>query len=305
MLALCLAGISVAILIVAMRLIETITIYLAAGAPFAVSYLLHASGSERRAIKLSRALAAGLLWPVAFIKLLIGTKAPRPSKAPANSSSIELEQKIDGAKRGLLAAIHKLSELAADVRGPGQDDLARVTCVLRENVETYVGLSPAICLSDDVVPSSDQASELYRVAGRKGDDLMLATRCARRRNLARIAEHYTRARFVLIHAIADVREALDRMRPSMVATGVTEQELRITAGELYRNAFDLFSLIGDEEAAMRVAELLNRELSRLRRMEVMESRNVSKKDTGEEQCRAHTSRPRPAHLSDQSTLARG
>jgi hypothetical protein len=300
-----LAGISIAILIVAMRLIETITIYLAAGAPFSVSSLLHAPQNERRGINVLKAVTAGLLWPLAVLKLLVSRDREPASVAPTDISSIALDEKIDGAKRGLVAAIHKLSELAATVRGPAHVDLARAICVLRENVETYVGLSPAVCMSDVAGPSSEQASELFRVAGRKGDDLQLATRCARRRNLARIVEHYTRARFVLIHAIADVREALDRLRPAMVATGVSEQQLRNTARELYRNAFDLFSLMGDDEAAMRVAELLNRELSRLRRLEMMESRNESLRDTGEEPCKAHTSRQPRARLSDQSTLARG
>jgi hypothetical protein len=299
------AGTSIAISRVAMRLSEAITIYLATGAPFSVRYFLHAQAAERRVLKVLKAVAAGLSWPLVVWRILVGRFAQSSSAAIADSVSKNHEEKIQGAKRRLLAAIHALSELTADASGTVHEDLERTAYVLRENVETYVGLAPAV--NEAAVDGSpkEHAKELFRIAGRKGDDLLLATRCAHRRNVARIVEHYTRARILLVHAIADLREAVERMRPQIVANGIAERRLSVAAVELYKHAFDLLSLMGDDEAAMRIAELLNRELSRLRRLEIMETRTVLTQDQGEELCKAHTSRPPHAPLSSESTLAQG
>ena len=299
------AGTSIAIFRVAMRLSETITIYLAIAAPFGVRYFLHAHSSERRVLKMLKAVAAGLSWPLVVSRSLFTSFAPSTSAAMADDLLQDHEEEIHNAKQRLLAAILALSELTASARGSVHEDLERTTYLLREDLETYIGLAPSVNEATMDSSPAEHAKEFFRIAGRKGDDLLLAARCAHHRNAARIVEHYSRARIRLVHSIADLREAVERMRPQIVASNFSERTLRMASVELYKNAFDLLSLMGDEEAAMGIAELLNRELSRLRRLEIMETRSGLTQDKGEEPCKAHTSRLPSAPLSSESTLARG
>lgn len=299
------AGTCIAISRVAMRLSEAITIYLAIGAPFGVRYFFHAQAGEHGFRKMWKAAAAGFSWPLVVWRILVAHFAQSSSEEIADSVSKNHDERVHDAKRRFLASIHALSDLTADASGPVHEDLERAAFILLENVDTYVGLAPAI--NDVAVDDSpkEHARELFRIAGRKGDDLLLAAQCAHRRNASRMIEHYTRARNLLVHSIADLREAVERVRPQIDANGVSEQRLGMAAVELYKNAFDLLSLMEDDENAMRIAELLNRELSRLRRLEIMETRSVLTQDIGEELCRAHTSRPSHAPLSSESTLAQG
>ena len=286
-----------------MRLSETITIYLATGAPFGVSYFLHAQVGEGRVLKILKAVSAILFWPLAALRILVTRHSQTASAAIADNVSRNHEEKIHNAKRRLLAASHAVSELTANAGGTMHEDLERAVFILRENLETYVGLAPSVDEAAFEGSPQEHAKELFRIAGRKGDDLLLATRCAHRRNVARIVEHYARSRILLVHAIADVREAVERMRHQIVANGIAERSLCMVSMELYKCTFDLFSLMGDEEAAMRIAELLNRELSRLRRLDIMETRKVLTQEKGDEPCKAHTSRPPRAPLPRESTLA--
>ncbi|HEY0547590.1 MAG TPA: hypothetical protein VGC91_19575 [Pyrinomonadaceae bacterium] len=279
---------------------ETITIYLAAGAPFAVSYFLHARTGADRAHLMLKTIAAGLLWPLAALRILLARPTSKPA---AESGSHRREEKIEEAKRRLLAALHAVSEMAAPV--VACEKLERAACVLRDSVERYVGLAHAAEESEMDAEPNESELELFRLAGRKGDDLSLAGRCAHRRNVARLREHRTRARTDFLHALADLGEAAAVERPQAANAAEAGRRMSLAVLKLYGYTVELFSLLEDADAAMRAAQLLNQECARLRRLQPSEARDASEQQTGEELCAAHTSRPPLAPLSNRTTLAQG
>jgi hypothetical protein len=288
-----------------MRLSETITIYLAAGAPFAVSYFLQARASPGRAQLLLRAIAAGLLWPLAALKIFFAHEAQSASAGAAEIVPPLHEEKIDEAKRNLLAALHAVSELANGAFGGSCEKLERAACVLRDSVERYVGLAHATEEADADAPPNERELELFRIAGRRGDELRLAGRCVHRRNVARLIEHHARARTELLHALADIREAAESARPQVFANASASRRLSLATLKLYGHAVELLSLLEDADAAMRAAQLLNQECARLRRLQPAVAGDASEHQTGEELCTAHTSRPPLAPFSNGTPLAQG
>jgi hypothetical protein len=285
-----------------MRLSETITIYLAAGAPFAVSYFLHARAGTDRAHLLLKTFAAGLLWPLAALRILL---APPTSKAASENISHRREEKIEEAKRRLLAALHAVSEMVACAPVCACENLERAACVLRDSVERYVGLAHAAEESELDAEPNESELELFRLAGRRGDDLLLAGRCAHRRNVLRLREHRTRARTDFLHALADIGDASSVEAAQAANAAESGRQMSLAVLKLNGHAVELFSLLEDADAAMRAAQLLNHECARLRRLQPLEPRDASEQQTGEELCTAHTSRPPLASLPNRTTLAQG
>ena len=220
-----------------MRLSELITIYLAAGAPFGFQHFL-CRRSAGRARSLSRAVRAALLWPLAAVKILFSHLA----SDGASEAAAQLHEEVGRAQGKLLSSLYALAELAQDA------GVERAVRAAKESVEKYVGLTLAAAETDlDGAPTGREL-ELYRVAGRKGSDLLLAGRCARRRSAARLSRHQARSRVELLHALASVRESLG----PAAARHACE-----TIASLYACSLDLLSLLGDEAAADGVSRLLD------------------------------------------------
>jgi hypothetical protein len=293
--------------IAVMRWSETITIYLSVGAPFAVSYFLHQTSSERRAHLLLKTIAAGLLWPLVMLKVLLSRQRCKPTKAATASEllSQQHEEKIEAAKREVLAAVHVTREAATEAFGKESEKLERAACVLRDSIEKYVGLAQTVESAAHDAPPSERELELFRIAGRKGDDLMLAGKCLHRRNVMRLTEHYTRSRADLLHALADIGEAAGEPRQALLANASAAHRLSIATLRLYSHAINLLSLMEDEGAAMSVAQLLNQECTRLRRLQAADKMHAPEQETGEELCATHMARPSHAQLSCETTLAQG
>jgi hypothetical protein len=223
----------------AMRLSEAITIYLAAGAPFGFQHLLCRRGAGRTR-SLSRAVRAALLWPLAAAKIIFS----RAGSDDEGEAAALLNEQVGRAQGRLLSSLYALAEVARDAK------LERAVRAAKEAVEKYVGLTLAAAETDGAGEPSGRELELYRVAGRRGADLLLAGRCARRRNAARLAKHQARSRVELLHALAAARGALGHA-PARHACEMISR--------LYACALDLLSLLGDEEAAGGVARLLEAE----------------------------------------------
>jgi len=288
-----------------MRLSEAITIYLAIGAPFSVSYVIHTRSEHRGVSRLLRTIAAGLFWPLVAVRILVTSDAHSASVAIEDCDLRGYDEKIREAKHRLFAAAHSVCDLTGEFTGNMREELDRARHVLRQNVNTFVGLASVVDKTDSNGTPNEAAKELFRVAGRTGSDLLLGTRCAHRRNVTRIRAHYAKARILFLHAIADVRESLEYIHNQTIANEIEERRLRLAAVELYTSAFDLLTLLGDSDAAMRIAEVLNRELSRLRRLEIMKPGALSAPEIGGDPCMPLTSRPSHAALPSEPTLARG
>src|SRR5207237_4880409 len=130
-------------------------------------------------------------------------------------------------------------------------------------------------------------TELFRVAGRKGEDAATAVRCLHRRNHARLIEHQARERTELLHTLAELREITAREREGHPSkSGETfQRNLSVIFLKLYGQALNLFSLTEDEKATGGASRLLEAECARLRRME----REVSGSESSEvdESCKTH------------------
>ena len=302
------AGTCVAISLFEMRMIDAITIYLAAGAPFGVSYFLRKHERMGRARIWLNATGAALLWPLAAATTMLARSRSKHQPGEEDSDvafDAQGEAKIEQAKRQLLAALHRVGELARLVSDDEGRKIEQATLVVRDSVEKYTGLTTgASGISADAEPDRSEM-ELCRIAGRAGDDLLLAGRCIHRRNVARLVAHRERSRSNLLHALASLREwARDDNAQRNPASA---RHLSVSVLKLYGHAINLLSLLEDEEAVRQVARLLDAECARLRRLEALgEGRTPEqKRATGEEQCNPHT--PHLAFIgpSPTRTLTRG
>lgn len=255
-----------------MRLSETITIYLAVGAPFGVNYFLREHGGENqnRARSLLKATGAGLLWPLIAAAAFLSRRsdvAPPSSTAEGESLIDErTNQKIATAQHQLFGALNRVRELAQKTNGRNEE-LEQSMRAVREAVEKYVGLTLALAeMSLDDSPASREM-ELCRIAGRKGDDLLLAGRCIHRRNLARLIAHQARSRVELLHALAAVRETGSAPPARALPDATAARQLSIAVLKFYGQAINLLTLLEDESAATSAARLLDAECARLRLLE--------------------------------------
>jgi hypothetical protein len=284
-----------------MQLSETITIYLAIAAPFGVNYFLRErSGTEQhRARSLFRATGAGLLWPfiaaAAFLARQSST-APLPSSDESKATlDARVGEKIAVAQRHVYAALERVRELAQPAASGGEE-LEQGVRVVRQAIEKYVGLTMALAETSLDAPPAKHEMELPRIAGRMGDDLLLAGRCVHRRNVTRLIAHQARSRTELLHALATVRE-INNESPARSLPAVTAaRHLSVAVLKFYGEAINLLSLLEDENAAMRAARLLDAECARLRQLEALSS-GINETDRTDGKHARHI-------YTDQPTLAR-
>lgn len=263
-----------------MQLSETITIYLSIGAPFGVNFFLRertvSDGSSRtgsRARSIFKATGAGLLWPLVAVASLLSRRAASgasPAQVGENESALDeyTNGKVSVAQRQLFAALEGVREMAqASAAGRGEE-LEQTMRAAREGIEKYVGLTMALLETGLEDEPAAREMELSRIAGRKGDDLLLAGRCVHRRNVARLIAHHARSRTELLHALAAVREMGGEQRSLTSREDATAaRRLSVAVLKFYGHAVNLLSLLEDETAALRTARLLDAECARLRKLE--------------------------------------
>ena len=269
-----------------MRLSEIITIYLAAGAPFGVNHFLQERRFKNGAQVFLESTWMVLLWPLVATANLLGFK--RATHQDTETSEIPIAQqteiKVARAKGKLLAALYQIDELARAPLSSESQNLERAVCVVSDVVEKYVGLTMAAAeIASDESPSPRE-TELCRIAGRAGDDLLLAGRCLRRRNAARLVAHQARARTELLQVFAEMRDLVDRTRPASLVNLVAARHLSVATLKFYGYAIDLLSLLEDESAATSVARLLDAECARLRCLESYDLNDTHERTAGEQEC---------------------
>lgn len=268
-----------------MRMIEAITIYLAAGAPFGVSYFLQREQSGASTSILLRATGAALLWPLAAATIVLARRRRRTDAATADDNTslgTPDEEKIEQARRQLMATLRKIEEFARLLSDKERRRSERAAFLVRESLEKYVGLTlGAKGVSAEAGPAAREM-ELCRISGRTGDDLLLAGRCIHRRNVARLLAHRERARTHLLHALAEVRELTDDAFTHKNLAAARHTSVALV--RFYAHAINLLSLLEDEGAARVVARLLDAECARLRRLERTGMDRAAEATAGEERC---------------------
>jgi hypothetical protein len=268
-----------------MRLSEAITIYLATGASFGVCNFLREQDRDSRFHLFLKTIGAMILWPVAAAKSLLSLQRPDRWKQAneAEEARAQFIEKINQAHRDLLASLHSVLRLAQVSSGAESAKVERSSCAVRELVEKYVGLTLAAAEDDPEAEPSPREMESCRIAGRKGEDLLLAGRCIHRRNSARLITHQARARTELLHALAEIREITGNTVSSTNAKDALH--LSVATVRFYSHVFNLLSLLEDDTAARGVARLMDAECWRLRRLETFSQQQT--RATQEEPCTRH------------------
>ncbi|HEX8475060.1 MAG TPA: hypothetical protein VF666_13605 [Pyrinomonadaceae bacterium] len=261
----------------AMRLSEIITIYLAAAAPVGVAYFLRHHLNQKRARLLARAAVVAFAWPFTIVAGLLeqrgsthGSDAETRRDGSNAAAAANTDARVEVSKRASIDALYRIEDLVRSTSGARDEKLRQVMLAARECTERFVGLALAARETDADAASpsiSSREMELCRVAGRKGDDLLVAARCIRRRNVARLLAHHERARTELLHALAKMRETCGGLRFAAETDALHARSLSKAVLEALSRAIELFSALDDERAAMSAARLLDAECARLRRLE--------------------------------------
>ncbi|HVF51475.1 MAG TPA: hypothetical protein VNA19_15415 [Pyrinomonadaceae bacterium] len=263
-----------------MRLSELITIYLAAAAPVGVIYFMREqSNAARRSQALVRAACAALVWPLSALAFWL-ERRQRSASLGVESTQAARERAVEQTKRALHSALHAFEDLLAEIRAARVEESRQVLFAARESIERYAGLSLAVEAEDEDAAPSARELELCRIAGRRGDDLLLAGRCVRRGNVARLRAHHARSRTELLHALADVREFHARLRLPPDSGADAALRLSEAALRVYGRAIEMFSVLDDPGAAQSTARLLDAECARVRRLAVSGS-TVMRADSSE------------------------
>jgi hypothetical protein len=195
-----------------MLLSELFIIYFAAAAPFGVSRFLseHAGGARTRPALRKAALVA-FAWPVTLLRSLLGRAASRGKATAEDESDAPDSRAVEQATRAAVNALRAVEDLFACADESLLSEARHALYNARGCVERYSGLALACASTDAGAGPSPREMELCRIAGRAGDDLLVAGRCVHRRNAARLFAHRERARAELLRALADVRAVTDEM----------------------------------------------------------------------------------------------
>lgn len=245
----------------AMSWSELVIIYLATAAPFGVARFLSA-GHARTRRGLASSAAAALLWPRTLFSLI--KRSARSARHAARDDGFPGEARVEQAERAAVSALLSVEDILEGACGPLGGEESYAMFAARSAVGRYAGL--ALASSEEVAAQpTPRETELWRVAGRTGEDLLTAARCVRRRNAALLASHRERARDELIHALAAAGEAAHEK----AAAGGDEIRRQISESLLkaYARSVELLSLFDDRAAVVSASRLSDAECARLGRLE--------------------------------------
>ncbi len=267
------AGMTVAISPTAMRLSELIIVYLAAAAPVGVAYLLRRHTHTHRAASLFRATGIALLWPLTLsAHLLAQQRSLRVAITPNDTPD---EARITTAQHALVSTLHQTDDLLRDAYGGYSARARQAATDARAAIEQLVGLALALVEMKSAPPTAARELELCRIAGRKGDDLLIAGHCLRRRNLARLHAHHEQARTDAIHALAELLETIEHDLPPRATAAQSFIPLYWLVVRSFAQTIDLLSLLDDQQTVMRVARLLDAACAWARRHDVLHQPRVA------------------------------
>lgn len=270
-----------------MSFIEIITIYLAISAPFGVHYVFQHKAFTRKLFL--KTIIISFLWPLVVVRYFVDLRMLRPD-SNINSNKNEM---LEHFKRNLFAA---LNEIRTHIQGiKEKENIERLVCVIRENIEKYSGLSiVSESLSEDYTPSEHEF-EIYRITGCKGDELKTAVCCLHRRNVSRIKEHRTRARNNLMDALIEIEESVNEDNGVLFMFSEQSHQINESLHRLYANMIEILLLIEDKNAVVTVTRLLDKTSARLQMIEA-KSADDEQEIIGEEEC-LHTVRQHLAQMS--------
>ncbi|HZT60786.1 MAG TPA: hypothetical protein VFA21_19440 [Pyrinomonadaceae bacterium] len=257
-----------------MFLSEITIIYLAAAAPFGVArFVEERERGTRAALSILKSATASLGWPATALRSL--TKNAAKAQTCAALSDFERgvpdEQCVERARRSTVNSLRAVEDLIVKASGHDCEAERLALFAARECVERYAGLALACESAREEAQPSPREVELCRVAGRDGEDLLVAGRCLHRRNVMRLRAHRERARSELVHALAAAREVTRDIYSSQLQfhpaeRDETEKRLSEALTQALSSAVELLSLFDERETVAAVARLLEAKRARLRRI---------------------------------------
>lgn len=275
-------------------------IYLAAAAPFGVARFLseHSGGAGVRAA-LFKAVGAALAWPFTSLPRLLGRLTSLlKKKTHAVEEGAPDERRVEEVKRAAVNALRSVEDLLVEAGALGEESERHKLYAARECVERYAGLATACAAASADARPTPREMELCRIAGRGGDDLLVAGRCVHRRNVTRLVAHRERAGSELVQALAVVREVAHKIYAPAPVSYSTEElrdaggrripsDPRQTSEALSRTlsrVVELLSLFDERAALVAVARMLDAECGRARRAESAAAVEGAGGLEGEEPC---------------------
>ena len=264
-----------------MLVTELFIIYLAAAAPFGVArFISEHAGGARFDAALFKAACAALAWPFTSPPRLLRRLASLKTKGSDDSEPhAPDERRVEEVKRAAVGALRAVEDLLLEAGALGEESERHKLYAARECVERYAGLAVACAAASADARPTPREMELCRIAGRGGDDLLVAGRCVHRRNVTRLVAHRERAGSELVHALAAVRETAHKIYPTasysaeqLRAAGARRiaSDPRRTSEALARalsRVVELLSLFDERAALVSVARMLDAECGRARRAE--------------------------------------
>ncbi|HEX8336590.1 MAG TPA: hypothetical protein VF621_07655 [Pyrinomonadaceae bacterium] len=251
-------------------------IYLATAAPFGVARFLseHSGGAATRAA-LFKAAGAALVWPFTSLPRLLRRLASlRTNGADAAGRHAPGGRRVEEVKRAAVVALRVVEDLLADAGALAEESERHKFYAARECVERYAGLATACATANAEARPTRREMELCRIAGRGGDDLLVAGHCVHRRNVTRLVAHRERASAELVHALAAVRESSHTVRPHAPAPCPSEyvraadpRRISESLSRALSRVVELLSLFDERAALVSVARMLEAECGRARRAE--------------------------------------
>lgn len=273
----------VALSLVAMRLSELIIVYLAAAAPVGVACYLRQHSRPQRATQLLRATGVALLWPLTLSAHLLAQRSSTRGQRGADgiTTSAPDEAHIVAAERALVNTLHQTDDLLRDAYAAHSARARQAATDTRASVERLVGLALAFAETKRAEQPTARELELCRVAGRKGDDLLIAGHCLRRHNLARLHAHHEQARTDIIHALAELLETIEHDLPARPVATQSFTQLYWLVIRTFAQTIDLFSLLDEQQTVARVARLLDAACAWARRHDVLHQPHAAAAQSGD------------------------
>lgn len=287
-----------------MRLSELIIIYLAAAAPTGVAYFMQGHKPARRILRCLRATVIALLWPITLgVRLRqLRSNQQRTIDADAMRGPETIEARIDTAERALIGTLHQTDDLLRETYGARATRARTAATDARAAIERFVALALALATQERTATPSARELELCRIAGRTGDDLLIAGRCMHRRNLARLRAHHAQASTDFVRALATLLETIEHDLPVARADAPVFAQLYWLVIRTFAQAFDLLSLLDEQPAAMSVARLLDAACAWARRHEVIELPHTSAQEIGGRLCSPQTTPSKLTRPTPQPTI---
>ncbi|MBV9927924.1 MAG: hypothetical protein JOZ96_23085 [Acidobacteria bacterium] len=246
---------------------ELFIIYLAAAAPFGVArFLSERTNGAGHGPALFKAAGAALAWPFTSLPRLLRRLSSSEAKTNADFGSAPDERRAEAVKRGAVNALRAVEDLLVEAGALGEESERHVLFAARECVERYAGLAAACSDARADARPTPREMELCRIAGRGGDDLLVAGRCVHRRNVTRLVAHRERASAELVNALEAVRRAAHKMYPPSPAAYSSEhlraadpRRISEALARALSRAVELLALFEDRSSNAAVARMLEAE----------------------------------------------